>query len=536
MRTFTIALLALLLMAAPASAATVSSFVQFGEGDWPGADFPPQFEFGAGVDGRADEGSAALGPIRVSAPGGQALKPGVYEGWQYLDTPGCDNNHSSRFEVLDLQVGPDRKVERAWVLFEQRCYKREVHYGEVRINQPVADAAGVAAPGIARWGAGDPGRPRTDIPVAIVASRATSVTGASVDGPDASSFAATNTCGALAAGQRCTVLASFRPTGPGARQARLTVSFADGSATAVPLQGFTYGGDTRLTFSGEPGEYLSGGTAWSYGPARDGLSAADAGEGGIKFSVDGADDANWFIDAYPPAGQRLALGRYTGAGSSGFGGQSWPVLKMSGDGRGCASTGEFTVTSLTREFDGRLRSVGIDFQLRCQDNPKLLRGTLAWRAGDSTSLAPWMGSAPFTAPSAQAPGTGPADGGAAPAAGDPGGASVAAGAPAAPAPASNPAKRPAAGTAAHCATLKLRRLGTSAADRLRGTRRADRLSGGAGDDCLEGGAGNDVLRGGAGSDRLVGGPGRDLLDCGPGRDVAVAGRGDRVRGCERVIR
>jgi Ca2+-binding RTX toxin-like protein len=58
-----------------------------------------------------------------------------------------------------------------------------------------------------------------------------------------------------------------------------------------------------------------------------------------------------------------------------------------------------------------------------------------------------------------------------------------------------------------------------------------------GNDRLSGGSGLDRLLGGPGDDRLDGGPGADLLDCGPGsRDVGVRGPGDRVRGCERVVR
>lgn len=84
----------------------------------------------------------------------------------------------------------------------------------------------------------------------------------------------------------------------------------------------------------------------------------------------------------------------------------------------------------------------------------------------------------------------------------------------------------------------------------------DHLFGGAGNDTLVGGDGVDVLSGGAGADKLVGGPGKDKLiggpgndtinahdraggdvvNCGAGTDTAIFNRGDRTRGCERVIR
>lgn len=74
----------------------------------------------------------------------------------------------------------------------------------------------------------------------------------------------------------------------------------------------------------------------------------------------------------------------------------------------------------------------------------------------------------------------------------------------------------------------------------------DRLQGGTGADQLHGGTDDDVLTGDAGRDRIIAGFGDDLIhardgepdvvDCGPGRDRAVVDRGDRVHGCERVLR
>ena len=106
--------------------------------------------------------------------------------------------------------------------------------------------------------------------------------------------------------------------------------------------------------------------------------------------------------------------------------------------------------------------------------------------------------------------------------------------------------------------------GTVAGDWLEGADGNDTLEGFSGDDCelgeggndhLEGGPGNDTLDGGDGADTLDGGPGvdrisggagndrisaidgkRDTIDCGAGRDTARVDRGDRVKGCEKVLR
>jgi Ca2+-binding RTX toxin-like protein len=74
-------------------------------------------------------------------------------------------------------------------------------------------------------------------------------------------------------------------------------------------------------------------------------------------------------------------------------------------------------------------------------------------------------------------------------------------------------------------------------DRLFGSRGADRLDGGAGDDTLQGGLGPDRLRGGAGDDAIDARDGRrEQVRCGAGTDRVEADRGDRVAGCERVVR
>jgi Ca2+-binding RTX toxin-like protein len=122
-------------------------------------------------------------------------------------------------------------------------------------------------------------------------------------------------------------------------------------------------------------------------------------------------------------------------------------------------------------------------------------------------------------------------------------------------------------------TCYFTKIGTPGNNTIRGTRRGDNLYGIGGNDvlygrgkhdCLYGGEGNDRLYGSGGRDRLFGdaghdrlvggraadrfngGRGRDVIRardgnaevvrCGGGRDTAYINRGDRTRGCERVIR
>lgn len=182
---------------------------------------------------------------------------------------------------------------------------------------------------------------------------------------------------------------------------------------------------------------------------------------------------------------------------------------------------EFTITDITRYPDGATKSLGADFERRCTSPPgTIVAGTIAFRVGDTTPLAPWMTGVP-------------------------------AGEPAPPSSAPAPAGR--AELRWRC-TGPVRVRGTRRANRLRGTPRADRIVAGRGNDRINAGRGNDCVSGGPGHDRIAGGPGADLLlggsgrdvltggsgrdrlDCGPGRDTAYISRGDRTRRCEHVRR
>jgi len=88
-----------------------------------------------------------------------------------------------------------------------------------------------------------------------------------------------------------------------------------------------------------------------------------------------------------------------------------------------------------------------------------------------------------------------------------------------------------------------RLIGGAGNDRVTGDKGADRLEGGPGEDRLSGGPGAPRRRGGntyfggAGNDNIVAANGRhEKIDCGKGRDRVRADRGDRLRGCEKVLR
>jgi len=80
-------------------------------------------------------------------------------------------------------------------------------------------------------------------------------------------------------------------------------------------------------------------------------------------------------------------------------------------------------------------------------------------------------------------------------------------------------------------------LGTRKGEGLRGTRGADLLLARGGRDRIRPRGGADCVFAGRGADQVrARGGDRDTIGCGRGHDVAYVDRGDKVKGCERVVR
>jgi hypothetical protein len=534
--------------------------------------------------------------LEFAAPPGETLQRGVYDRAQRAPfreagRPGIDisgsgrgcNEVAGRFEVRDIAVS-GTTLQRLWIVYEHHCEGGTAGlFGEVRLGEPGPAGPVATAPSIVRWPLADLGGAGAAVPVQVRSGAAATVGDVSVQGAGAGQFAIRlDECSgrSLPAGSGCEVWVRFTPTAPGTHTATLRIP-EGGRTHDVALQGFAYGGSTRVHMVSDPGDYIGQGQTWDY-TAGSASIAAGGNRSGVSFGLDGANGDWWYADFVPGQGDILVPGETHRATRYPFNG-SGPGMSVDGEGRGCNTlTGTFTVTDLRLEPDGRLRAVGVDFEQHCEGAGPALRGSWEFRKGDDTPLPPWM----VTGPSSTGPptnlGGGEATGGTTAATRPPGSLAGAKAAPATP--------------AAACAGAAQRRLplrrGSAGGERIRGSRKAkrilagggrDRVRAGAGSDCIDGGAGDDrlygqggndllagaagrdlldggrgkdTLRGGAGADVLVGGagpdrlrgeggddelaggPDRDRLDCGAGsRDLARGVRaGERVRGCERVAR
>jgi hypothetical protein len=512
------------------------------------------------------ESPGVLASLDFAAPPGQSLAPGIYDraegdpiqaaGRPFIDiwTGGQTCVGSGRFEVKDIAFDAAGAVQRLWVVFEQHCGPLTAGlFGEVRVGIDAPAGAVVPESTIARWSVDELQRPRPPVPVVLRAAAPLQVTSASVGGPDAADFAvSSNECNgvSLAAGASCRVWVTFTPTAVGTRTATLDVADSTGGAATVALQGWSHGGTTRVVLDSDPGEYVGAGEHQLFTPLEWDINAFGTAQE-VRFFIIAPDGVTeWDAGFGPGADRVLAPGDYDPAIRWGFS-DPRPGLAVSGSGRGCNRVdGRFTVTDASYDTDGSMRTFGATFEQHCEGTAPALRGEFDFRVGDAAIPAPWMD------PAAVAPAAGTAGASAAPDNAGAGAApqtATAGGAPAVRRPAS--ASVPIAG---RCAGARFRgahvRVGSARRDVLDGGRTADVLLGGAGDDalrgaagadCLDGGraadhlsggSGADVLVGAAGDDVLDGGPGRDALYCGPGRDIARVTRGDRVYGCERVLR
>ncbi|MFJ9587709.1 hypothetical protein [Streptomyces acidicola] len=132
-----------------------------------------------------------------------------------------------------------------------------------------------------------------------------------------------------------------------------------------------------FSFSGDPGDYISGGRSYAYATASDDRLniTADSDNNTVSLSVDGANGDWWYLDLAAPSGQALVPGTYTGATRHPFNEPTEPGLSLDGNGRGCNTlTGEFTISDVEFGPQGYVKKLDATFEQHCEGGTTAARG------------------------------------------------------------------------------------------------------------------------------------------------------------------
>ncbi|HET6504256.1 MAG TPA: hypothetical protein VFG87_26190, partial [Amycolatopsis sp.] len=131
-----------------------------------------------------------------------------------------------------------------------------------------------------------------------------------------------------------------------------------------------------LSFSGDTGDYISGGQSYAYSTPTDTLNVyGSVNDNNVEVSVAGADGAWWYLDLAAPSGQILAPGTYDNAARDPFQGPTQPGLSFYGDGRGCNTvTGSFTVQQAVFGPQGYVQELDATFTQHCEGLTPALYG------------------------------------------------------------------------------------------------------------------------------------------------------------------
>ena len=130
-----------------------------------------------------------------------------------------------------------------------------------------------------------------------------------------------------------------------------------------------------LDFSGDPGDYITGGQAYSYSVDGGDLLTVASGDGSIvNVSLSGANGDWWFLSFDAPLDEVLAPGTYSEATRYPFNGAG-PGLSLVGNGRGCNTlTGTFTVIAASFGPHGYVETFDATFEQHCEGWPAAARG------------------------------------------------------------------------------------------------------------------------------------------------------------------
>lgn len=145
---------------------------------------------------------------------------------------------------------------------------------------------------------------------------------------------------------------------------------------AVPAQAQAVASGS-LSFSGDAGDYITGGGSYAYSTAaKDRLTvSASEDHNHVSVSVSAFNSDWWTVDLAAPGGTGLTAGTYDGATRWPFQGANAPGLSLDGNGRGCNTlTGTFAVQNVVFGPHGYVQTLDATFEQHCEGGTAAARG------------------------------------------------------------------------------------------------------------------------------------------------------------------
>lgn len=151
------------------------------------------------------------------------------------------------------------------------------------------------------------------------------------------------------------------------------------SPTAPTLKGTVKYQAYPLSFAyaSDPGDYIGGGQSVGYNGANSTFTLTGSADGVLQYGISGKRD-DWSALIAPPTGQTLAAGQTYP--TTDVGGAGVARLDFFGDGRGCSSTGQLTVTKLATDATGKVTALAATFDQHCEGGDPALHGTIHYLA------------------------------------------------------------------------------------------------------------------------------------------------------------
>jgi hypothetical protein len=338
--------------------------------------------------------------FQFGAPGNAVPGPGVYEGAEdfYFRSPlrpGLDvwgggrscSGITGRFVVLEASYDGAGNVLTFAANFEQHCHgEAPALFGSIRINSalPVVPRLSVAGATLIEGPAASPmtftlslSQPASE-PVTV--DFATS-NGTALAGSDYVAASGSVTFPPSVTSQEVTVETLNDGAAEGSQYFYVNLTnpggapIANGQATGTILD--SEGPQTFLVLNSQPGDYIGQGVEQTL-TTLGGTFSAITDDQAVRIHFAG--DTLWDLAFAAPGGAVLVPGIYERAEDYPFQSSPRPGLSVSGDSRGCESTGRFVVLEAPYDASQNVLSFAADFEQLCEGSTAPLFGAIRFNS------------------------------------------------------------------------------------------------------------------------------------------------------------